>query len=137
VATKASPEDVRDLGFHWEQFGPRVEEDTGFTTYIQLILDGNVSGVKDRIGASTYDDASRADDVKLIEKYLAAAELCRRRAVIVQSSAVPDGPNGDAERRLAKEYDASVQGVIDRLKEVGGGGVATSVETSSHFPQDE
>lgn len=134
MATKATPDDVKDLGFTFEMFRGRVANDNDFTVYIQKILDRNVSMVKDAIGTAAYDDTGKVEDVKAIETYFAAAELCKRRATIVNAQAVPQGPTGEKERLLAVDYEEDAWKRIYRLQ--GRPDIASSVQTSSHFAQD-
>lgn len=138
MPSKATPDDLLDLGFIAEMFKPRVASDGEFPAYIQKVLDNNVQAVKDAVGSSVYDDATKLADITLIETYLAAAELwMRRRNIVLANRSV----GGDASALLnmteavtADEYREKAQAIINRLR--GYNDMAVSAETSSHFPQD-
>lgn len=137
MATKAKTQDVKYLGFAWEMFSPADVEEEGFDDFIQGALDENVDRIKDVIGSSAYDNAARLSDIKKIEKYLAAAELWRRRANIVQGNAMLDGPTGSSELKKAEACEKTAQAVMDRLNDNSGTpGLAVGNVVTSHFSQD-
>lgn len=131
MATKATPTEVKNLGFTDSMFSS-IPGMTNFDTYIQGILDENVDEITAKIGASVYDDPANIKGVKKIEKYLAAAELWNIRAGIVAGMAVPDGPTGKEEKSTAEMYREKAQMVIDRLIGYGQDMAFGYVETS-HF----
>jgi len=134
MASKATPDEVINAGFAHESYDPYVTSRSEFKVFIQAILDDNVARVKDAVGASAYDDATKLTEIKLLERVLASAELLRRRSNIIKAQALPDGPTGREERLSAVEYEAEAGRIIERLR--GHVGFAGSTESSSHFPQD-
>lgn len=139
MVTKAKPEDVMKLGFTFEMFRPTVAEEGEFTPFIQSVLDDNVAEVKALIGASVYDDAAKVSDVKRLEVYLAAAELWERKGNMVLRDRVVSGDNSVniTESIKAEEYREKARAIVQRVQSSGGSsGFASSVEESSHFPQD-
>ena len=131
MATTAKPIDVKTLGLTWDLFRTLVDTESDYEVFIQDILDANKEDVLFEIGASVYDDPTKAVDVVNIEKYLANAELLRRRSIIIKGQAIPDGPNGSAELDSAKDYEAKVLRLIGRL--TSGDALSASVQKSNHF----
>lgn len=124
---KAIASDVINLGFSNEMFDS-IPGFSDLDSFIEFILSENIDEVKAEIGANVYDDATKLEDVKRIEKYKAAEELWYRRAGIVLSMAVPDGPDGRAEEKQAKRFGHKAKMIIDRLN--GYKSVSFSSETS-------
>ncbi len=75
MATKASPQDIKDLGFVTEEFGSPPD----FDAYIQAVLDEQQALLSDRVGAAAMSISSLATHIKRAEKCLTAAELLQRR----------------------------------------------------------
>ena len=141
MATKATPEDVMKLGFTFEMFRPTVNEEGEFTPFIQGVLDDNVAEVKALIGESVYNDALKVSDVKRIEVCLAAAELWERKGNMVLRDRTVGGNTtallNMTESLKADEYKEKARAIVQRVQASGGStGLASSVEESSHFPQD-
>ncbi|MDH3975628.1 MAG: LamG domain-containing protein [Deltaproteobacteria bacterium] len=114
AALKADSREIKDLGFTKEMFSA-VEELLDFDTYLQGILDENFNEVKERLSIDVYNDPARIDDIRRVEKYLAAAELWERRANLVLSMAHSDGPTGELEQARAEVYKVRAREIIDRL----------------------
>ena len=136
MTTTAKPSDVKTLGLTWELFRSQVESDADFDAYIQEVLDANREDVIFEIGETLYADATKKTDVVNIEKYLANAELLRRRAIIIKGQSVPDGPTGKEEMDMAGVQEERAKRTIARL--IGSDDtLSVSVEESNHFGQPE
>jgi hypothetical protein len=92
--TKATPQDIKDLGFVTEEFGSPAD----FTAYIQAVLDEQEALLSDRVGAAAMSVSSLATNIKRAEKCLAAAELLQLRI-----------------NRLAGNVDSDTAGLISQL----------------------
>jgi hypothetical protein len=136
MATKAEPEDVRNLGFNQSMFSA-LEEVVDFDAFIQEILDENVDEIKEAIGSSVYDDATKLADVIRIEKYLAAADLWNRRANIVLTNRAISGSEGASsslsESKLEEKYRERAEKIMNRLAGYDNDSpFSMSVEESEH-----
>ena len=125
--------DVKKLGFTEDMFSVITDLSGGsFQSFIQDIIDENVDGIKSDVGETNYDDPSLLSDIKRIEKHSAAAELWDIRASIVAGMAVPDGPDGTTETKLAKNQREKAKKVMDRLTGDDEPVFSSSVEESEH-----
>lgn len=95
MTTKATPQDIKDLGFVSEEFGSPPD----FTAYIQAILDEQEALLSDRVSAAAIANSALATYVKRAEKCLAAAELLQRRV-----------------NRLAGNVDTDTASMLSQLK---------------------
>jgi len=134
--SKASVQDVISLGFNHVSFSLLIgDNEINFEPFVKAILDENVSTIKDIIGDTAYESASYLDDVKIIEKYMAAKELLMRRGNIVLGNASnKESRRGEAEVKRADRYDKLIKEKISSILEKGGtSSVATAAIISSHF----
>ncbi len=130
--SKATPQDVKKLGFQSGAFG--IDTETDFDTFIQEILDRNVSIVKELVGESVYNDATHLEDVKTVEVYLCAEELWRRRATRRLMSVHSDEPvTTDREDAQAKECREFAMQIVRRLNPAWAEKLSFSRLDTSHF----
>lgn len=138
---KATLPQIQRLGFSAAQFGDPDDWLTPGTGYLAEILTSVGTFVRDEVGASGYDAAtgSTLTDITEAEKALVSAELWRRRAAFMDSSASLG--NSDSAYLIIREYlgngDKAEERGLELIAKVKGssvnGGIAVGVVESGHF----
>lgn len=130
---------------YWVQYGvdgnvwvEGAAQKTPFTDFIQPVINTKSTELKNRVGATAYDNADVADDVKRAELCLVAAELFRRRINIVLLMVQPGiTVNTKPEQDQIKNYSDEVNDVlIPKIIEgspTEGSDFATGALVTSHF----
>lgn len=109
-----------------------------FTDYVQPVINTESAKLKNRVGASAYDNADVADDVKRAELRLVAAELIQRRINIVLLMVQPGiTVNTKPEQDQIKNYLDEVNDILVPKIIAGspaeGSDFACGTLISSHF----
>jgi len=133
MATKASPQDIKDLGFVAEHFGDPLD----FDAFIQAILDEQEALLSDRVGISTLANPSLATNIKRTEKCMSAAELLQRRINRLSGNVDPEtGMLILQLKRARQDYQEEAEKIIPKLVSgaiADGSDAAFGQSSSSHF----
>lgn len=133
MPTVTIPQDMKDLQFSAEQFGPVID----FDIFLQNIIDEQEALLTDRVGVAVLSNSALLVHLKRVEKCLCAAELFQLRINRLSG-------NVDAEtavligqlKKAKSDYQDEAEKVIPKLIS---GSVAESsnitfgFNTSSHF----
>lgn len=145
MTAKITAAALSDFGFTPDMF--RLADSAALTTYIQTLLDGGLNEpgittiVSDRVGSSIYTGATGINLARLIkaEKYLAAAELYRRREVFETAEARAGGVE-DVQQlssrllKRAEEYESIAEDELGRINgTIEGSGIAVGYTESGPY----
>lgn len=130
---------------YWVQYGVEgkdwVNDETykiPFTDFIQPVINTESAKLKNRVGATAYDNADVADDVKRAELCLVAAELVQRRINFVLRQVLPGitvntKPEQDQIKAYLDEVDIILIPKILAGSPVESSGFACGSLITSHF----
>ena len=138
---KATVQDIERIGFSSTQFGSPADWSTE-SGYLDALLDGVALEVREAVGAGTYDGAGVGSFTEYriteAEKYLASAELWRRRAVFIERASITgqrDDTVGEQERcyRNAAAAEDAAWALLEVLGASRFAGLSQSVVETEHF----
>ncbi len=138
MATKATPQDIMDLGFAAEQFGVATAD---FSAYLQAVLDEQEALLSDRVTAAAVATATLLTHVKRAEKCMAGAEMMQRRINRLSGNVDADTALLISQLKKARaDYQDEAERIIPRLisgSVSDGADFAFGQSTSSHFDADQ
>lgn len=140
---KAAISDVTDFGFRAEQFGSPADFMTATTGYVARVLNDVALVVEDHVGAIAYAAATGVQlfNIKSAEKFLAAAELWRRREAFRDSNTRIGGGDAGIETigsRFLESASKMEELALDHLAKASSttavGGVSVGAVESGPYP---